>query len=698
MCHIITVYKTALTLVLFIFTCHILQAQPCTGSSTNIGGVVFKDFNASGIKDAAETLQSGVEIKVYDCTGTLVGSDISDANGNWFVTVPIAPSATVKYRVEFTIPTALASTGLQSSLNGTGSKTDVQFVAAASCTTNFGVTYPSDYCQVNPDLSISCFVGGNPLPGGSTAAPLAAIVTVPYGVAAGTAAAPAPTAPVEVADALAVGSVWASAYQTTSKKLFSAAFLKRHVGLGSQGLGGIYQTNLSGAPATTPYFDLESFGYDLGQSVIATRALPPSASTVSPDPTAFDAVGKIGLGGITLSDDGAKMYITDLYNRQIFIVNIGNPAKATITAADITTVPIPNPSCNKGVARPFALKYYHGKLYAGIVCTGENAGAIADVVSYVYTFDPISNTFDPAPIFSMPMTYTKGAVHTLNNWETDWNPWVSTFAQLTTNGVTGVGTTRTGLPQPMLSSIDFTDDGDLLLGFMDRAGHQLGYRQVNTAGAGDYSGYIGGDILRANFNGTAWILESNGTVGTRTSAGGVGNNQGPGGATAATRGEFYYEDNFILAGVDTHQETFQGAMLNVPGKNEIVVISMDPLNVFSGGLTWFSNTNGSDTKRYQVYQSTGANSPNYGKANGLGAIQALCAAPPLEIGNRVWIDTDKDGIQDACEAPLAGVQVSLYKTDGTLVATKTTDATGNYYFKDYQQYGTGYDTLTINTM
>lgn len=128
------------------------------------------------------------------------------------------------------------------------------------------------------------------------------------------------------------------------------------------------------------------------------------------------------------------------------------------------------------------------------------------------------------------MNYTKGVVHTTNSWLPFWRPWVSTFAGLSTNGTVSSNpiTTRTGLPQPMFSDIVFTDEGDMVLGFMDRSGHQLGYKQVNTSGTGNYSGYIGGDILRAHFNGASWVLENNGTVGSLTSAGGVGNNQGLG--------------------------------------------------------------------------------------------------------------------------------------------------------------------------
>ena len=69
----------------------------------------------------------------------------------------------------------------------------------------------------------------------------------------------------------------------------------------------------------------------------------------------------------------------------------------------------------------------------------------------------------------------------------------------------------------------------------------------------------------------------------------------------------------------------------------------------------------------------------FGKAAGLGDIEAFCFQPPIEIGNRVWFDENEDGIQDPGEAPLAGVTLELYQ-GSTLIATVITDAEGNFIF------------------
>ena len=52
------------------------------------------------------------------------------------------------------------------------------------------------------------------------------------------------------------------------------------------------------------------------------------------------------------------------------------------------------------------------------------------------------------------------------------------------------------------------------------------------------------------------------------------------------------------------------------------------------------------------------------------------------IGDRVWIDADGDGIQDADEIGLGGVTVTLKGANGNVVATKTTDGNGIYLFTD----------------
>ncbi len=52
------------------------------------------------------------------------------------------------------------------------------------------------------------------------------------------------------------------------------------------------------------------------------------------------------------------------------------------------------------------------------------------------------------------------------------------------------------------------------------------------------------------------------------------------------------------------------------------------------------------------------------------------------IGDKVWLDSDKDGVQDAGEPPVAGVTVELLDGTGTVIATTTTDRNGRYVFDE----------------
>ncbi|MEZ4615160.1 MAG: SdrD B-like domain-containing protein [Caldilineaceae bacterium] len=70
-------------------------------------------------------------------------------------------------------------------------------------------------------------------------------------------------------------------------------------------------------------------------------------------------------------------------------------------------------------------------------------------------------------------------------------------------------------------------------------------------------------------------------------------------------------------------------------------------------------------------------------------MELLLDPAPIEIGNRIWEDTDNDGVQDPDEAGINGVQVTLYNMDngGTQVgATQTTSGNGDFLHKPECQH------------
>ncbi|SEM70619.1 serine-aspartate repeat-containing protein C/D/E, partial [Staphylococcus hominis] len=58
--------------------------------------------------------------------------------------------------------------------------------------------------------------------------------------------------------------------------------------------------------------------------------------------------------------------------------------------------------------------------------------------------------------------------------------------------------------------------------------------------------------------------------------------------------------------------------------------------------------------------------------------------PKYNLGDYVWEDTNKDGIQDSDEKGIAGVTVTLKDSDGNTIGTTTTDESGKYQFTDLE--------------
>ena len=64
------------------------------------------------------------------------------------------------------------------------------------------------------------------------------------------------------------------------------------------------------------------------------------------------------------------------------------------------------------------------------------------------------------------------------------------------------------------------------------------------------------------------------------------------------------------------------------------------------------------------------------------SVDAGYNSPLGSIGNFVWLDVDRDGIQDAGEPGIEGVTVTLYDSAGASIGTTLTDSSGFYAFPD----------------
>jgi uncharacterized repeat protein (TIGR01451 family) len=106
------------------------------------------------------------------------------------------------------------------------------------------------------------------------------------------------------------------------------------------------------------------------------------------------------------------------------------------------------------------------------------------------------------------------------------------------------------------------------------------------------------------------------------------------------------------------------------------------IQIISKYLGWASNGSGLVNN---VQISTTTTETNYNN-NTWSAVTTPSGSGTASLGNYVWVDKDKDGIQDADEVVLSGVKVELYKISScsadlwTPIMTTTTNGSGLYLF------------------
>jgi uncharacterized repeat protein (TIGR01451 family) len=621
-------------------------AQNC-GVSNNIGGTVFGDFNSNGINDEYLTGQKGVTVIAYSSLNAVVSQSVTDKDGKYLLLVPNGQ----KVRVEFTNLPA----GMYPSFYGTNSGTTVQFITSPTCSANLGLTNNESHVQDNPKVIAPIFVNGNPLLGG-TAGQRNALVGLDY-LATGT----APSINV-LAQSAQIGCVWGTAWNKKDQQLFISAAVKRHSGTGPLGMGGIYRVTgyPSGAATINNYIDLSSC---INLGTVTRPDLPATVLTSNRDEDAYSKTGKVGLGGLAVSTDGTTLWTINLNSKTLVKIQIrtspSSPLKTTITCSDVTEYPIPS-TCGANT-RPWAVAWHDDKVYVGTVCDNATLNANA------YTFNPATATFS-APILSFSVaespTFKKGC--TTFGVGCQWNAWVDNYPTALQGYALEII-----YPQPIFSDIDFDAQGNMILGFLDRFSNQTGFNNYFKPNSNTlYSGNSGGDTYYAynNGNGT-FTFEKNGDL---VDAGGTVIRDGCG--NSATAGyDFFCGDQWQ----NIHNETSVGTNAVHKGRSEVLGGVFDPIDAFSGGLLRSSLLNGSKVTANQLYEGAGA---SFGKSAGLGDIELLAENAPIQIGNYVWNDLDKDGLQDAGEAPLASINVQLVNASGGIVASTTTNAQGQYYF------------------
>ncbi|MGN7889874.1 SdrD B-like domain-containing protein [Dyadobacter endophyticus] len=463
-----------------------------------------------------------------------------------------------------------------------------------------------------------------------------------------------------------IGSVYGISFDNRNGILYASAFAKRHVGYGPLGTGGIYRTDWK-TRKTKAWLDLRKLGVETGLD--AHQGLSSNVDSASTDPEMMKHVGKVSLGGMDLSANGDTLYVVNLYDRKLYAVHLPVDTTVAVTTSDIRAFQLPSLQMKGGQVRPFAVKYYNGRVFVGAVNDASISQDRRDLFALVYELDPQSGRFKE--LLREHLDYQRGVVVAGIELK-QWNPWTDDFSKALVPEFPSTALH----PQPILSSIAFDENGQMVLGFMDRFGHLSGPGFPNPEGTASYSGVAAGDILRVSLSqGQKLRMEKNAVAGEAASEG-KNNGQGPSG------GEFYFQDGFVTKYDQkysrvVHEETAMGALVSVPHTRELFVSVHEPEQFNSGGIKSFYSQDGKMARFWHFYQD--GQRGTFGKANGIGALALITERKSTFIGNRIWHDSNEDGIQDPDEHGISGVNVELWQNN-IQVASTITDVDGHYLF------------------
>jgi uncharacterized repeat protein (TIGR01451 family) len=681
----------------------------CLASQTayaSISGQVFRDFNGDGQHENAEPLVAGVLVRAYDAAGKQCGTTQTTTS----VADPV-PAGAVNYtldgcsgkvRLEFEIPASGCKVASVTDFSASGADkygSSVQFLEdGTNATADFGLQDPSEYGSatgVVPDIYSIAMRAGDPLVASPTAgddtytANQSTVLKAAYDKN-GRIYAPGDSMPQDgplaerevgfttLANAGQTGTLWGNAYSKQAKRLFVSAFLRRHAGMGPLGSGGIYlldpaAPNLS---ANLNFVSLDALGFPthaatgvLNVKSNSARGLPAVPYNVpTHDVDAYDQVGKVALGDLELSEDGRYLYTVNLYDRKLYRLDLRDAANPLVpTAAQVSSYSIPDACGGKaGESRPFALKTYRGQLYVGSVCSGEDAsgaevGTSSDMKLNVFAYDPQNLATAPSTVYTQTLAYRD---HDTLQWGAEnaaWSSWTKDFHFNDRN-------------EPILTDIEFDNNGNLLLGLTDRNGYQAGSNNYSTDLAdtnGYKKAYANGDLLKITRGDDCSLTPATGSY---------------------SQGDFYNDNvrwgNAYGCGEDCHGEIALGGLAThrFATRDEVVTTALNPVYYTSNGYIAFNNQSGAQVRAnevwYDPYWFSSSPSTSFGKAGGLGDLEVMAEPAPIEIGNRVWKDLNGDGLQGADEPGIDDVEVTLV-CDNDPVNKATTMRTvngGQYLF------------------
>eukprot|EP01125_Pyxidicula_operculata_P008579 TRINITY_DN2870_c0_g2_i1.p1 TRINITY_DN2870_c0_g2~~TRINITY_DN2870_c0_g2_i1.p1 ORF type:complete len:1803 (+),score=387.95 TRINITY_DN2870_c0_g2_i1:475-5883(+) len=499
-----------------------------------------------------------------------------------------------------------------------------------------------------------------------------------------------------------LGPVWGLAWNRYSKTMFMSSFVKRYSNQyqnNDYNTGLIwYQSHRSNAPPSILVNVSANYTTCIGDVHQEDIALG-SCTSRSCDKQAWDKVGTCGLGGISLNRNATILYVMNLFSRSIIMYFFDSPISLSYSTFKSVPVPLSVPGCISDDVRPFAVKHHDNAVYIGSVCSGQSNNSITNLRAYVFKAPEDLSSF--TLVLDVYLGYARGTTSSTgtnpfcvssgknhipspSNAAT-WRPWASAITE------NPLAYSQCFYPQPIVSDIVFGDQGQLIVSIMDRYGHQSGNNYGGSDNNNPLEGVSAGDVICAYPVGDGtYNIESNGNCGPLSggytyasgSRLGVSNSQGPG------YGEFFYDDYYDTV----HSETSVGGLTLFPGQGEVWTTTFNPYpeqvpiivngtsqnSYRTGGVRRFVTDDGKLNRSFLIYYIDQPGT--FGNAAGLGDIELSCGLPPVQIGNRVWNDVNRNGIQDFGEEGIDNVNVTLYTLTGSYVSSMLTANGGLYNF------------------
>ncbi|WP_279631348.1 SdrD B-like domain-containing protein [Streptomyces aquilus] len=650
---------------------------------------VVTEVDADGAYDSVlEPGLSGVKVTLTDDAGATLTAT-TGADGTAVFTPSSSALTGGKYRIQVANPDPDTLSPANAGL-GTGAdviRSGVGFVdvgGGTNVTYTTGFWEPDLYCQENPAL-VTCGLAKGDATGQQ------GLVSFPSGFAS------YQDGPLtQLTDNTQQQAVFGIGTDRTGN-VYAGTSVKRHTEYGPAGaVNAVYRYNAT-SKALTTFVTLPGAltAHDKNNNYLNDNAV-------------YAKVGREGLGDVDVSGDGKTLYAVNLNDAKLYAVPIQGTGDA-VTAGTPASYAIPKPASCVGDWHPYGIGVRGARVVVGGVCGAETTvsgtaawGDPAQLSGHVYAFK--GGQF--SELFTHGLDYPRGCAYRFTGtpdtfyrcddnttvgqrMSGDWEAWNERVPVKEEHGFVAA-------PQPMLSNIEIADNGDLILGYRDRFADMQG---TNTYSYGStttqVSAVAAGDTLRACVSGTTYTLENDGGCGGLTGAL-PGDKRGPGG------GEFY--SDFTKLADAQHDQIDEGGLVLQPYRNKLWTTAFDPYTnqAYEQGVRrWTADSGAIEANlRLKSTWSDGANL--FGKGNGLADLEMICDQAPVQIGNRVWYDSDGDGVQDPSEPPVAGVKVTLKDKDGNTLTT-TTDANGEYYvgtadgLKPNTEYEVTFDYSGIDT-